>query len=191
MLARPPSPLDCPRAVRIASLVRALESDSFSLVQLDNRRPNGRQIEARGRASELRPRVGASLWRLLVSIAVLWLGFAGALPAAAEHLDQASGECAAAQPSCMRSEFAPWLATRGAEQRDDQTHQLAAPNGVAEVGGAAQGFEVEVEIDADAPSNTAFGGARSSATIRARRVRVLLRSDSHARRRSREPPLSK
>lgn len=187
MLARPPSQPDCPRAVSIGEMVRPVRRGNFSHVEWDSE-PSRAQRAAR----TPEPRVGASLWRLLLSIVVLWLGCAGALHAAADGHELARSEQrqgAALEPSDDNTLAAALFGlASGAENPDSCPHRQTLFSGVSEAGGAAKTFEVEVEIDAAAPVDAVFGDKDGSATIRARRVRLLLRADSHARRRSRAPP---
>lgn len=187
MLARPPFRPDCPRAVSIAEMVRPVRRGSFSHVELDSEPSRAQRAE---RPPE--PRVGASLWRLLLSIVVLWLGCAGALHAAAdgEGLARSEQRRGPALEQCDDNALATALfgLASGAEHPDSDPDKHTLFSGVSEAGSAAKTFEVEVQVDAAALASEVFEVAGGSATIRARRVRLLLRADSHARRRSRAPP---
>lgn len=187
MFARPTSPPDCTRAVALGEMVRPSRRGSFPHVELDSE-PSRAQRAAR--ATE--PRAGASLWRLLLSIVVLWLGCAGALHAAGagDELTRSDTPLGAALEQREVGAFGalPFALADGAERPDSDPHRHALFSGVSEADGAAKSFEVEVEIDAAAPVDAAYDGRDGATTIRARRVRLLLRADSHARRRSRAPP---
>jgi hypothetical protein len=168
-------------------MVRPVLRGSFSRVELDSE-PSRAQRAAR----PPEPRVGASLWRLLLSIFVLWLGCAGALHAAADGDELARSEQhqGPALERCDDTALAAALfsLSSGVEHPDSDPHKHTLFSGVSETEGAAKTFEVEVEVDAAALASDVFEGAEGSAAIRARRVRLLLRADSHARRRSRAPP---